>query len=141
MDFNIARSRICITPPLNPNNMSKVVTQAKQSNLLTLAIVDIVKNLAAAEMKTDMLSKEDFIRFKAKECVNMATVRIGKAIDDLMSMLGPESQELLKNEIIQPEVFLQVDQVITAMYAMPKGIRDDIEEYVMGRYNVYAINK
>lgn len=107
---------------------------------LTFVIADIIRHLATAQMKAEVLSREPEIKGTARETINRIGVRSKVAINEIRHLLGDESRKILDDEMLPAEVFLQVDQIVTALYAMPKGIRDDVEEYVMGRYNVYALN-
>jgi hypothetical protein len=120
-------------------NMSAATTEERAS--LTFVITDVIRHLATAKMKSEILASESFVRGKAKDTINRIGLKCNAAINEVRDMLSPESRKVMDSELITPEVFLQIDGVVTAMYAMPKGIRDEIEDYVMSRYSVYSLNK
>jgi hypothetical protein len=113
----------------------------KQASHLTFLIADIIRHLATAQMKADVLSREKEVTGQSREAVNRIGTRYKVAINEVRHLLSPASQKVIDEELLPAEVFLQIDQIVTAMYAMPKGVRDEIESYVMSRYNIYSLNK
>lgn len=117
------------------------MTETTKDGALTFAIADIMRHLATAEMKATVVAKEDFVKFKACESFKRIAKRSELAINDLMELLSPESQAVMNSELLDEDVFLQIDGIVTALYAVPPAIRNDIENYTMSRYNIYALNK
>ena len=54
---------------------------------------------------------------------------------------SPDMKEAIKEDIANPEVFLQYEQMKTFFMALPKAKRDEVERYVEGIYNIYKLNK
>ena len=107
---------------------------------VTFVVADIMRHLATAELKALTLSREKYVKFKSRDNLVMVGRRCRLAIKDLMELLSPESQKILNGEELNVDVFLQIDGIVKALYAMPAGIRDEIEDCVMARYKVYAMN-
>ena len=117
------------------------MSEQKHKGALTFVIADIMRHLATAEMKATVVAKEDYVKFKSCEAFKRIANRSRLAIKDLMELLSPESKAVMNSELLDEDVFLQIDGIVAALYAVPPAIRDDIESYVMSRYNVYALNK
>jgi len=116
-----------------------IADPAKSS--LTFVIADIIRHLATAKMKAEVLANETHVRGKARDTFNRIALRCKAAINEVRDAVSPESRAVIDAELVPAEVFLQIDQIVVALYAMPKGVRDEVEDYVMSRYNVYALNK
>ena len=119
--------------------MPEISDPAKSS--LTFVIADIIRHLATAKMKSEVLANETHVRGKARDTFNRIAIRCKAAINEVRDAVSPESRKVIDDELVPAEVFLQIDQIVVALYAMPAGIRDEIEDYVMSRYNIYALNK
>lgn len=52
----------------------------------------------------------------------------------------PQHKEAIKEDIANPEVFLQFENMKTFFMALPKAKRDEVERYVEGIYNIYKLN-
>jgi hypothetical protein len=122
-------------------NSGKNNNHMKQASHLTFVIADIIRHLATAQMKAEVLSREPEVKDRSRDTVNRIGIRCKVAINEVRHLLSPAAQKIVDDELLPAEVFLQIDQVVTAMYAMPKGVRDEIESYVMSRYNIYSLNK
>jgi len=115
-------------------------TDTTQSSL-TFVVADILRHLATARLKAETLARETYVKGAARDTFNRIGLRCTAAINEVRGAVKPDSIKVIDDEILPAEVFLQIDQIETALYAMPKGIRDEVEEYVMSRYNFYALNK
>jgi hypothetical protein len=52
----------------------------------------------------------------------------------------PEHKDMIREDIANPDVFLQFENMKTYFMALPKAKRDQVESYVEGIYNIYKLN-
>ena len=109
----------------------------------TFSIAKIISYLSTSQMLAEVLSREPYVTGKARDVMNRIGNRCKCANAEITDLLSPASRKVIRDEVMNPDMHLQIDKIINAMIAMPEGIRDEIESYVMARYNVYAdkINK
>lgn len=89
-------------------------------------------------MLAEVLSRETYVKGKARDVLNRIGNRCKCASAEITDLLSPASRKIIEEEVMNPDAHLQIDNIINAMIAMPEGIRNEIESYVMARYNVYA---
>jgi len=106
----------------------------------TFDIAKILTNLSNAKMRAEVLSRENYVRRDARDMLNRLANRCKLAIAEVTDLMGPASRDIIKNEVVNSESHLQIDGITTAIIALPEGIRNEIEDYVMARYKIYAIN-
>ena len=107
----------------------------------TFQLAKIFTLLQNTETYCKVLAKEKSVGNKSKELLRTITFRATASINDFASMLSPESRNVMRSEMLNDEVTLQMEHINDMLYALPKGVRDQAETYLTGLYNVYALNK
>jgi len=113
-------------------------TQPKVPPDFTFSIAKIISYLSTAKMLSEVMSREKYVQGKSRDVLNRIGNRCKCAREEITDLLTPESRKVIEDEVMNPDMHLQIDNIINAMIAMPEGIRNEIESYVMARYNVYA---
>lgn len=114
--------------------------QPKVSPDLTFSVAKVLTYTATSQMLCEVLSNESYIKHKSRDTLNRMANRCKMVQSDIYELLGEESVRIMKEEVSNPEAHLQIDQMVNIMLAMPVGIRNEIEEYAVARYNIYASN-
>lgn len=107
----------------------------------TFQLAKIFTMLQNTETYCTVLAKESSIGNKSRDMLRMVTKRTAASINDFACLLKPESRNVMRSEMLSDEVTLQMEHINDMLYAMPKGVRDQVEAYVNGLYNVYSLNK
>lgn len=101
-------------------------------------IYTLVRN---ANTRAQVLSKEKTIAGGAKDFIKRSIINRLTAIEnDLKGLFiaHPDDRDLVNNEILNDEVTFQLEGINDMLLALPKGIRDQIEQYVEQQYFVYS---
>jgi hypothetical protein len=107
---------------------------------LTFTITKIISNLSTAKLQAEVLSREPYMAGKSKAMVSRVANRCKCAIEEITDLLGAKRADIIKKELIHPDNYLQIDNITNMVIAMPDGIRNEIEDYITSRYNVYSLN-
>jgi hypothetical protein len=77
------------------------------------------------------------VRYEAKEFVKGLKRRVDANITSLKVLVPREVFEVLEKEMLDPEVTLQMQNINDMCAELPKGIRDQVENYIEGVHKVY----
>lgn len=88
---------------------------------------------------TSMLNSKE-VKGNARSMILMFRNRINVNIRELRLILDEEQRKIIDDSMLDPETTLQIDNIIDMISSLPKGIANEIEEYVESRFNVYSMN-
>jgi hypothetical protein len=77
------------------------------------------------------------VKYEAKEFVKGLKRRVDANITALKVLVPREVFEVLEKEMLDPEVTLQMQNINDMCAELPKGIRDQVENYIEGLHRVY----
>ena|SRR5690348_11512699 len=95
------------------------------------------KNHVNAEMHLSNIIKSGNVKYDAKEFVKGLKRRVDANITALKVLLPHEVFEVLEKEMLDPEVTMQMQNINDMCAELPKGIRDQVENYIEGLHRVY----
>jgi hypothetical protein len=107
----------------------------------TFTLAKIFLGLKDVESRCHTLAAMPDIKHGSKHLINGIANRCTAGIRDFKSRLTPESMRIVESEILPTEIKDQMESINDMLLAMPKGIRDQVENHIAGLYNVYALNK
>lgn len=113
----------------------------EQRLYLSTQLVRIGQFASISEVLSDVLLKEKFVGFGTKQAIRGINHNMKTAQNRLVSILSDKSKKENSESIMDEESVLQTCALIDVLMALPKGMRAQIEDYAMGIYNVYALNK
>lgn len=77
------------------------------------------------------------VRYEAKEFVKGLKRRVDANITALKVLVPREVFEVLEKEMLDPEITLQMQNISDMCAELPKGIRNQVENYIEGLHKVY----
>jgi len=95
------------------------------------------KNHVNAEMHLSDILKGGNVKYEAKEFVKGLKRRVDANITSLKVLVPREVFEVLEKGMLDPEVTLQMQNINDMCAELPKGIRDQVENYIEGLHKVY----
>lgn len=104
-------------------------------------LAKIFSEVRNAETRASVLMREPGVTGQAKHWIKTSIVnRLTAILKDINYLFrnSPEDLEIVKRDMLDEEVTLQIDNCITLMLALPKPIRDEVEMYIEQRHSVYA---
>lgn len=99
------------------------------------------KHMVSAELYLNSIARSGKVEYQAKNYINTFLTRIRANLRDLKMLVPTELVYLIEEDMLAPEVSLQIDNIVDMLSDLPKGIRDEIETYIESRHNVYNLNK
>jgi len=115
--------------------------EAKQISADTLDLAKLVLSLERAELYRLSLFKSPSTRDKARDMFTRIGTYIRCATRELTDKLQPEQLRVVREEILNADLSLQLENLQNMFIALPKGKRDELERLIEGHYNVYKLNK
>jgi hypothetical protein len=88
-------------------------------------------------MHLSNIIKSGNVKYEAKEFVKGLKRRVDANITSLKVLVPREVFEVLEKEMLDPEVTLQMQNINDMCAELPKGIRDQVENYIDGLHKVY----
>ena len=95
------------------------------------------RNHVNAEMHLSNIVKSGNVKYDAKEFVKGLKRRVDANITALKVLVPREVFEVLEKEMLDPEVTMQMQNINDMCAELPKGIRDQVENYIEGLHRVY----
>jgi hypothetical protein len=95
------------------------------------------KNHVNAEMHLSNIIKSGNVKYDAKEFIKGLKRRVDANITALKVLVPREVFEVLEKEMLDPEVTMQMQNINDLCADLPKGIRDQVENYIEGLHKVY----
>jgi hypothetical protein len=81
--------------------------------------------------------KGNNVKYEAKEFVKGLKRRVDANITALKVLVPREVFDVLEKEMLDPEVTLQMQNINDMCAELPKGIRNQVENYIEGLHRVY----
>lgn len=121
--------------------MTVITTQPKVRPEVTYNVSKILTNLAIVKIHTESLANESYIGGTTKNMLKRVATRTDMAIKEVTGLLTDEGRAVIESELLSTDFYLQIDTINTILIAVPKSIRQQIEDYATGLYNVYCLNE
>lgn len=97
-----------------------------------------------AKLRSEVLMKAPAVVGQAKDFIKRSiTNRLTAIENDLKGLFinNPEDLEIVRQEMLDHDNSLQLDNMMNLYLELPKAIRDEIEQYVESRHYVYKSRK
>lgn len=107
---------------------------------LTAESFDLARSLSEvynAKTRIDVILNSVNVRFQTRDMMKRWSRNLGSVLNEFQRILPSVWADVFAKELLNDEDTQQIDQCITLMMQLPKGIKDEIENYIEGRHAIY----
>lgn len=108
---------------------------------LTAESFDLARSLSEvynAKTRIDVILNSVNVRFQTRDMMKRWSRNLGSVLNEFQRILPTVWADVFAKELLNDEDTQQIDQCITLMMQLPKGIKDEIENYIEGRHAIYG---
>lgn len=118
------------------------IKQQQEMNKISKHTFELGKALVEisnASTRLSVLSKDMGAQYTMKATMKRWVNNLDSILRDLKSKIGSdEFKKIMEDQLLNDEDTLQINAIVDYVISLPKGIRNEIEDYTEQRYNVYA---
>lgn len=93
-----------------------------------------------ANTRIEVILNNSAIRFQTKKMLKDWQNKTSSILRDFKMILPTTWKEVFEKELLNDEDSLQLDDIMTMLVKMPKGMRNDVERYAEARYKLFSDN-
>ena len=94
-----------------------------------------------AAVRFEVLAQEEKVHKGTKKQILKCLTELNQIRTRFDRFWGEEGKKIMDSQILGDEDTLQVQNINALVISVPKGIRDQIEQYAEGLAKVYAVNR
>ncbi len=113
----------------------------KQLKVHGIQLLQALIDVNNAYVRFDVLSKENNVHKGTQEQLKKCLSELSQIRARFKKFWGEEGERVMQEQILSDEDTLQVQQINALVISMPKGIRNQIEQYAEGLAKVYVTNQ
>lgn len=95
------------------------------------------RHLVLSRLYFDSILNSGNVKQGAKHFVNRLRQRVNVNINDLLTLISKENAEVLKQQMLDEDLVLQVQNINDMLADMPPVLRNEAEKHVENIYNIY----
>lgn len=111
----------------------KIYTEQEELNKILVHFMN-------ASIRCEVLAKHSKAHYMAKNMLKRWKSCADSVLREMKQRLPAGRFEEVTNTFLNDEDVIQIEDIVTMLMRLPKGIKNEIESYVESRYSLYVDN-